>query len=144
MPNPDGHSETLVPAHPGNANAAKRGVYSPRLREERAQQLHEDIMALPHVVPADSVGAAMIARLEAYIEALDAAIADVGVSKARADKLGELLIRAMGRHESLLGRFGMTPRDRAEWAKELATGGLAAEIARRRQAAREREEQSSG
>lgn len=34
--NTNGNPETLIAAHPGNANAAKYGVYSPRMIEDRA------------------------------------------------------------------------------------------------------------
>jgi len=131
--NVHGYPATLEPRHPGNANAAAHGVYSARLREPRAQEIADAIMAEPHTAAIDWIGAGEIGRLEALIEALDAAIAAKGI--VRSDKvrsLVDLRLRASRRLAEWLDRYGMTPKGRAEWARQLAEGGLAAEIARRR------------
>ena len=48
--------------------------------------------------------------------------------------LVDLRLRAGRNLLEALDRFGMTPKGRATWARELAQGGLAAEIAARRRA----------
>jgi hypothetical protein len=40
--NNDGHPETLVASQPGNANALKHGVHSPRLIQARAAEIATD------------------------------------------------------------------------------------------------------
>jgi hypothetical protein len=70
--NPNGYPDTLVPAPEGNALAAKHAAYSARLREPRAREVAERIMAAPHTNDLDELGAVEIGRLEALIEAIDA------------------------------------------------------------------------
>jgi hypothetical protein len=130
--NADGHRDTLVAAQVGNANRLVHGFYSPRLLEERAQELFEAIMAEPHVAPCDAVGAAQIARLEARIEALDRAVSEPRQSAQKLALLGDLQLRAIRRLTELLDRYGMTPKGRAEWARQLAEGESLAETIRRK------------
>jgi hypothetical protein len=56
----------LVPAHPGNANAAKHAAWSRngRLLEPRAQEIADALMAAPHVVELDRIAAEEIGRLQ--------------------------------------------------------------------------------
>ena len=92
-------------------------------------------MSAPHVTALDEIGAVGIGRLEALIETLDRVIADNGAVNARSGKvraLVDLRLRASRRLGEWLDRYGMTPKGRAEWARTLTDGGLAAEIARRR------------
>ena len=143
MPNPEGHPSTLVHVHPGNQNATRHGVYGDgSALEPRVQELVAAIQAEPHTAPIDELGAREVARLVAMIEACDEDIAARGLtnSKGQVRTIVDLRLRASGRLQTWLDRYGATPLARASWAKELATGGLAAEIARRRQAAREEDE----
>jgi len=102
----------------------------------RAQEVAEAIMAEPHTAGIDVFGAEEIGRLQAYIEALDGEIARVGLSGSgqRQKWLGDLRLRASRNLMECLDRFGATPKGRAAWARDLAGGGLAAEIAARRRA----------
>jgi hypothetical protein len=75
-----GHPSTLVPAHPGNRNRELHGVYgSGRALAPRAAEVAEAIMAQPHTVELDRLGAEEIGQLQAMIEAID-----TGRSPARA------------------------------------------------------------
>ena len=111
---------------PGNANAATHAAYSPRLREPRAREIAEAVMSAPHVTQLDEIGAVEIGRLEALIETLDRVIAENGAVNARSGKvraLVDLRLRASRRLGEWLDRYGMTPKGRAEWARDLAAGG---------------------
>lgn len=135
--NPDGHPQTLEASHPGNASNLRHGAYSPRLREPRAREVAEAIMAEPHTAPIDTLGAVEIGRLEALIEALDDAIADVSLTtrSTRIERLVEMRLRASRRLAEWLDRYGATPKGRAEWARQLAEGESFAETLRRRREA---------
>lgn len=122
---------SLQASHPGNTNALKHGVYSPRVLAAEAEQAADDLMALPHTVPIDRVAAVEIGRLLALIARLDEALAQRGMGQRT---LLDARLRASGRLERWLREFGATPGARAAWAATLAQGGLAAEIARRREA----------
>ena len=135
--NQNGTPSNLIPAHPGNANAVKSGIYSRtgRVLASRAAELTDQLMELPHVQPLDRVAAEEIASLVVRLEAIDKDLEDRG-------HLGRGGARSLLEHKARLGRelrqwlreFGGTPRARAEFAKALAEGGLAQEIARRRAA----------
>jgi hypothetical protein len=58
------NADNLIASHPGNVNAVRHRAYSPRLREPRAQKIAEAIMAAPHTVELDEIGAVEIGRLE--------------------------------------------------------------------------------
>lgn len=139
-----GGKANLVASHPGNASAVKSGVFSrtgaplaPRVRE-----IADEIMALPHTVEIDEIGAVEIGKLVATIEAIDADLAERGLTRRNGDPraLIDLRLRASRRLAEMLDRYGATPYSRAKWAKTLATGGLADELARRR---RQRQEDPS-
>ena len=133
-PNPTGTPANLVAAHPENTSNLRHGAYSTRVREPRAQEIAEAIMAEPHTAPIDTLGAVEIGRLEALIEALDAEIGRIGVGSKGA-KIGTLLemrLRATRRLSEWLGQYGITPKGRAEWARQLAESETLAETIRRR------------
>ena len=135
--NGNGHVDTLIASHPANVHAARSGIYSRtgRVLAGRAEEIAEYLMTAPHTEPLDSIAAEEIGSLIAHIEAIDTDLAQRG----RRDR------KTLLQHRTRLGRelrawmreFGGTPKARAEWAREVAQGGLAAEIARRRAAARE-------
>jgi hypothetical protein len=95
-------------------------------------------MASPGVGPLDEIAAVETARLVALIEAADRDLAVRGLTHRRGDarKLLQLRLQASRRLEAWLSAFGMTPRSRVELVRQLAEGGLAAEIARRREQGR--------
>ena len=135
VPRENGYAN-LVPSHPANINARKHGAYSSWLREPRAREIADAILEALHVSALDEIGALEISRLEALIETLDEAIGPAGPVNARRGTVRavvELRLRASKRLQEWLDRYGMTPRGRADWAARLGAGGLAAEIARRRE-----------
>src|SRR5215204_5872522 len=82
MPNRDGNPQSLVPQR-GNAHNAPHGAYSPRLREGRAREVADQVLAAPHTVPLDEYGALEIGRLIALIQALDVALTQRGVTASQ-------------------------------------------------------------
>src|SRR3954465_15972396 len=96
--NPEGHTETLVASHPGNASAVKSGVYSRSGAPlaPRVQELADAIMAEPHTAPIDELGAVEIAKLMATIEAIDADLDERGLTRRNGDPraLVDLRLRA--------------------------------------------------
>ena len=134
-----GHPQTLVASHPDNAHAVKSGAFSRtgRPHAQRAAEIAEAVMAAPHVAELDVLAAREIGSLVALIEAIDADIAKRGALEPRRGNprnVVDIRLRASGRLERWLKEFGLTPASRAEWARTLAEGTLAADIARRRAA----------
>ena len=65
--NRDGHPQTLVAAHPGNRNAERHGLYSPRTLARRAREIADALMELPHVQPLDVLAAEEIGSVIAAV-----------------------------------------------------------------------------
>jgi hypothetical protein len=131
----DDNPATLVASHPGNAHARKSGAFSRTGRPypDRTAEITEAIMAAHAEL--DIYAANEVAALIAMIEAIDADLAKRGVMDKRGSPRKALLnlrLRASGRLATWCSAFGLTPQSRADWAKTLAEGSLAAEIARRR------------
>jgi hypothetical protein len=128
--NRNGYPQTLQAVQPENTNAAKTGIYSARLREPRAQEIAEQIMAAPWAAEhLDEHGAVEIARVESMIESLDAAIA-AARGNARRDYF-KLRLAASRELRSWLSSFGLLPRERADWTAKLQNK-TAAELIRQR------------
>jgi hypothetical protein len=77
--NKHGHSKTLVAAQPGNRNAVKHGVYSPRTLAPRIDELEQAIGALPAETAALHILRRELAGLLTLSEAVDQALADDGI-----------------------------------------------------------------
>ena len=126
MANRDGHSATLVAAHPGNSNREVHGYYSRRRREltPEAAEIADELMTLPHVTAADRLAAEEIGRLLVMIDRIDAALADGKVqSRGGAPrKLIDFRFRASKELREWLDRFGLTPKGRADWVATLSSG----------------------
>ena len=141
--NQKGHPPTLQPSQPANRNRLQHGVYSANRTalEPRAREIAEGILAEPHVAEIDEIGAVEIGRLEALIEAIDADLAERGLTNKRGDSrsLVDLRLRASRRLAEWLDRYGLTPHARAEWAAKLARPSFAEMVEQRR---REIEEES--
>jgi hypothetical protein len=123
-----------VPSHPGNTNSLRHGVYSRRALSDRALDHAAAIRESAHTCSLDDIAAQEIGSLLALIEAIDADIAERGVSDKRGDTrhMVEMRVRASGRLERWLAQFAMTPTSRAAFLTTIAQGSLAEEIARRR------------
>ena len=132
--NPVGNPSTLVASHPGNKNSLRHGVYSPRALSDEALRYAEAVRESGHTCPLDDIAAQEIGSLLALIEAIDADLAQRGVSDKRGGTrhMVEMRVRASGRLERWLAQFAMTPASRASFLATVAQGSLAEEIARRR------------
>lgn len=130
--NPRGTPENLVPAQPGNANASRAGVYSARLLAPRARKVADALMDSPQAVPLDQIAAEEIGSLVALLEAIDADLADRGLTDrdGKARSLLELRVRVSGRLERWLREFGATPASRVEWAGSIGRAEAVASVVR--------------
>jgi hypothetical protein len=70
-----GTPANLIPAHTGNTNAVRSGVYSPRTLAPRAREVADALLAAPQAVPLDQIAAEEIGSLVALLEAIDADLA---------------------------------------------------------------------
>ncbi len=128
-------TEHLVQSYPDNTSALKSGIFSQgnRVLEPRVQEIAEEILQQPFMTPMDAIGAVEIARLIVLIDAIDADLTERGITrKGQARALLDFRQRFSRRLAEWLDRYGMNPLARSAWAKTLAEGGLAADIARRR------------
>lgn len=134
--NKNGHAETLLASHPGNSNALSHGVYSRagRVLSSRAAEIADAILEEPQVRAMDEHGAAEIGRLVALIEAMDLEIEKNGLTRrGDARSMIKLRLQASRQLQQWLDRYALTPRGRVEFISTHAHGGLAPEIARRRE-----------
>jgi hypothetical protein len=69
--NRQGYPQTLVASHPGNLNAAKNGVHSPRLIQARAVEIADELAAGYEFTPAERLAVHEAARCIAILEAID-------------------------------------------------------------------------
>jgi hypothetical protein len=69
--NKRGHPETLVASQPGNANALKQGVHSPRLIEARAAEIASELTQSFEFSPTQRLAVHEAARCMAILEAID-------------------------------------------------------------------------
>jgi hypothetical protein len=119
--NRTGHKQTLVSHHPGNTNAVRHGVFSPRVLEPRAREIADGLMTAAHTSPLDQLAAEEIGALVALIEAADRDLAERGLTrKGEPRSLLELRIRLSGRLERWLKEFGGTPSSRLAWVDSLS------------------------
>src|SRR5215213_1496493 len=77
--NRSGHPTTLVAAQPGNSNALKAGVYSPRALAARAGELEDRIAGMPAEELAEKVWRHEVASLMALTEAIDNSLTQQGL-----------------------------------------------------------------
>ena len=121
--NKKGTPNNLEPAHPGNVNAVRHGAYSARALEPRREEVVEELMNAPHVVPLDRFVVEEIARLWSLIEAMDADLAERGLRKrdGATRSMIELRLRASGRLERWLREARLTPATRGKASAEEVT-----------------------
>jgi hypothetical protein len=133
--NPKGTPENLIAAHPGNTNRLRHGIYSENgALDERTEQVTDAIMAAEHTVPLDEIGAVAIGRTVALLDAIADDLAERGLTnkKGEARSIVNVQLSATRRLAELLDRFGLTPRGRAEWARQLAEGESLAQTIKRK------------
>ena len=69
--NKQGNPQSLVASHPGNLNAAKNGVHSPRLIQARAEEIASELTEGFEFSPAERLAVHEAARCIAILEAID-------------------------------------------------------------------------
>ncbi len=69
--NKRGNPESLVASHPGNLNAARQGVHSPRLIQARAAEIADELTQSFEFSPAERLAVQEAARCIAILEAID-------------------------------------------------------------------------
>jgi hypothetical protein len=106
--NKKGHPDTLVPAQPGNKNALKYGVYSPRVIEPRAAEIAAELTRSFQFSIAQRIAVGQVARCIAILEALDRDLDERGL----ADKHGE--------PRSLLNHRSRVSRQLDQWLSKIA------------------------
>ncbi len=99
--NPKGNSENLTAAHPGNTNAVKSGVHSPRLIQERAGQIVENSTFSVELDALGQLALNELARISATIEAMERDLDERGLTDKSGDE--RYLLR---RRDSMARRFG--------------------------------------
>ena len=121
--NANGHTASLVAAHPDNANAARHGLYSRsgRVLAARAEEIAAALTTLPHVQTLDVLAAEEIGSVLAALEAIDADLAERGTTKRGVARKGLLEHKARLSRElrAWVRAFGATPKARYEFAAAL-------------------------
>jgi hypothetical protein len=112
--NPKGNSENLSAAHPGNTNAVKSGVHSPRLIQERADQIVQNSTFSVELDALGQLALNEVARISATIEAIERDLDERGLTDKSGDE--RYLLR---RRDSMARRFGEA-HDRLVTAVERA------------------------
>ena len=69
--NKHGNPKSLVASHPGNLNAAKQGIHSPRLIQARAAEIATELTQSFEFSPAERLAVHEAARCIAILEAID-------------------------------------------------------------------------
>jgi len=69
--NKDGTPENLIPAHPGNTNAVRHGVYSTRVIHARASAIELDLFQAFDFDPVERIAIEEVTRLKALAESID-------------------------------------------------------------------------
>ena len=80
-----GNPESLVRSHPGNANAVKQGVHSPRLIQARAAEIVTELTQAFDCSPTERLAVHEAARCIAILEAIDRDLDERGL----VDKAGK-------------------------------------------------------
>lgn len=105
--NKRGNPESLVASHPGNFNAAKQGVHSPRLIQARAAEIAGELTQSFEFSPAERLAVHEAARCIAILEAIDREL----------DQRG--LIDKKGQPRYLLNHRSRTSRQLEQWLEKV-------------------------
>ena len=106
--NRNGNPASLVASHPGNRNAAKYGVYSPRLTEPRAAELVAELCHQFDFSMTQLIALGEFARSTAVLEAINRDLLERGL----VDKRGEA--------RSLLNHRSRTVKQLDHWFSKIA------------------------
>lgn len=105
--NKSGNPESLVASHPGNLNAAKQGVHSPRLIQARAAEIVSELTQSFEFSPAERLAVHEAARCIAILEAIDRDL----------DQRG--LVDKKGNPRYLLNHRSRTSRQLEQWLEKV-------------------------
>lgn len=107
--NKRGTPENLVPAHPGNLNATKHGIHSPRLIQSRATEIADELTQAFTFSPPERLAVHEAARCIAILEAIDRDLDERGL----VDKSGE--------PRYLLNHRARVSRQLEQWLARIST-----------------------
>jgi hypothetical protein len=102
-----GNKETLVAAHPGNKNAVKHGVHSPRLIEARAAEVAAQLTESCEFTPVELVAVHEASRCISILEAIDRDLDERG------------LVDRQGAPRYLLNHRSRTSKQLEQWLKQI-------------------------
>ena len=105
--NTRGHPESLVASQPGNLNAVKQGVHSPRLIQARAAEVAAELTRSFEFSPAERIAVDEAARCIAVLEAIDRDL----------DQRG--LVDKKGAPRYLLNHRSRTSRQLEQWQEKI-------------------------
>jgi hypothetical protein len=108
--NRNGNPKTLVASQPGNFNAVKSGVHSPRLIQARAAEIEAELTGSFDFSPIQLVAAREVARCMAIIEAIDRDLDDRG------------LVDKRDKPRYLLDHRARISRQLERWLEKISTG----------------------
>lgn len=106
--NERGNPQSLVPSHPGNLNAAKQGVHSPRLIQVRAAEIASELTHSFAFSPAEQLAVHEASRCIAILEAIDRDL----------DQRG--LVDREGQPRYLLNHRSRTSRQLEQWLEKVS------------------------
>jgi hypothetical protein len=106
--NKRGNPQSLVASHPGNLNAAKQGVHSPRLIQARAAEIAGELTQSFEFSPAERLAVQEAARCIAILEAIDRDL----------DQRG--LVDKDGTPRYLLNHRSRTSRQLEQWLERVS------------------------
>jgi hypothetical protein len=106
--NKHGNPKTLVASHPGNLNAVRQGVHSPRLIQTRAAEIATELTQSFEFSPAERLAAHEAARCIAILEAIDRDL----------DQRG--LVDKEGQPRYLLNHRSRTSRQLEHWLEKVS------------------------
>lgn len=107
--NKRGNPKSLVAPHPGNLNAAKQGVHSPRLIQSRAAEIASELMESFEFSPTERLAVHEAARCIAILEAIDRDLDERG------------LVDNDGAPRYLLNHRSRTSRQLEHWLEKVST-----------------------
>jgi hypothetical protein len=106
--NKRGNPKSLVASHPGNLSAVKQGVHSPRLIQERAAEIANELSQAFEFSPAERLAVHEAARCIAILEAIDRDL----------DQRG--LVDTEGKPRYLLNHRSRTSRQLEHWLEKVS------------------------
>ena len=81
--NKHGTPTNLVRSHPGNTNAARHGIHSPRLIQSKASEIEVQLSQSFDFTPVERLALHEVARCMAILEAIDRDLDERGIVNKR-------------------------------------------------------------